>query len=122
MEKIEILEKTVASLVSEMNTLKESVASGFKKVESNFEKVEDNFKNLSKKVDELSSGVDQLRSGLGQLSSGVDDLSSGTTNNFGKVDVKLDSLADEIKKIGEVTRYESEYENLSSIEKQKRAN
>jgi archaellum component FlaC len=89
MEKLEILEKTVASLLSEITSLKESVASGFKKVESNFE-------NLSKKVD---------------------DLSSGTTHSLGRVDVKLDSLSDEIKKIGAVTRYESEYENLSSIEK-----
>ncbi len=96
--KIETLEKSVAILAKEVTSISELLGAGFKKVESNFDSIKKEIYSLHSKVDILNKKVDNLE--------------GNTTDGFGDVGLKLETLSEEISKIGIITKYDEEYKNL----------
>lgn len=102
-KRLETVEKSIGLLRNELGDLKKLVSTGFTKIDGNFSSIQNELKLLNGKYDKLNQKID--------------DLSSGTDHSFGKVDIKLDSLSDEIKKIADVTRYDEQFNNLNTIER-----
>jgi len=86
-ERIASLEVSITNLTNELKALKDSIGSGFGKVEGNFE----------------------------VISQKIDDLGGSTDKNFKGVNSQLQTLQEEISKIGTVTQYGEQYNNLTAI-------
>lgn len=101
MEKIEVIENNLSVLAKEIVELRTLIGTGFTKVSNNFDSIKKEIDSLHNKIDILNKKVDALE---------------GSTNDgFGEVGLKLENLADEISKIGEVTSYDEQYQNLRRI-------
>ena len=100
-EKIETLEASITEISKELKAIIDTISSGFKKVDSNFESVKKEIDSLHKKVDGLTKKVESLE--------------GDTNEGFGTVGIKLENLSEEISKIGLVTRYKDQLDNLSGI-------
>ncbi len=100
-KRLELLEGNLVQLTKEIGDLKDLIGSGFLKVTNNFDTVKKEIDSLHKKVDFLHKKVDALE--------------GSTTDGFDGVGVKLDSLSDEISKIGIITKYTEEYNNLKGL-------
>ena len=101
MEKIDSLENNVSILAKEMVELRALIGTGFTKVSNNFDSIKKEIDSLHNKIDILNKKVDALE---------------GSTNDgFGEVGLKLENLAEEISKIGEVTSYDEQYQNLKKL-------
>jgi len=100
-ERISQLEKLAGTLNQELTNIKELLAHSLTKVDSNFNSIIGQLITLNKKVDFLTKKVDLLE---------------GTTNDgLGDVGVKLENLTEEISKIGVVTQYTEQFENLKGF-------
>lgn len=102
-QKIEILEKSVTALTTELLELKELLGKGFKKVDNNFDSIKKEIDSLHVKVDILNKKVDALE--------------GSTTDGFGEVGLKLENLTEEITKIGQVTNYDEAFKNMQGLNK-----
>lgn len=87
--------------VAEIQRLKDLLASGFAKADSNFESIKHELSVLHKKVDFLSKKVDLLE--------------STTDEGLEDVGIKLENLTEEITKIGVVTKYDDQFQNLKGF-------
>ena len=83
---------------SELHMLKEFIASGFKKVDHNFVV-------LKKEIDDINKQLDVINKK-------IEALGNSTSEGLEDVGVKIESLTEEIGKIGAVTKYDQEYKNL----------
>ena len=100
-ERLSQLENTISVLHSEVTDMRELLGSGFKKVETNFESLKNQVNNLNVSVKVLNVRVEALK---------------GTTNEgFEDVGVKIETLTEEISKIGTVTKYDEYFKNLKDI-------
>ncbi len=95
------LDAKVSALQSEFASLKELIATGFQKAENNFSA--------------LKQDVDVTHKKLEALTKAVEELGNNTTVGLDDVGVKIESLTEEIQKIGTVTDYSAQFDNLKSI-------
>ncbi len=100
-QRIGNIEKIITMLSTDLKSISESMSAGFQKVQNNFEIMKKEVDTIHKKLDNLTKKVEFLE---------------GSTNDgFDGVGVKLESLSEEIAKIGTVTKYEEEYLNLKGL-------
>lgn len=104
-ERLTKLEKTVSLLVELAQSSHITVKAVAVKVDENFSKVEERFD----KVDANTLKIDDR---LSKVEASLNILAADTSSNFIGVDVKLDSIAEELSKINTTTRYEEEFQNL----------
>lgn len=102
-EKVDHLEQQLATVVKEIGGVGEAISAGFTKVDTNFSTLKIQIETLQKKVDAMVKEIEQLK---GETSEGFDD-----------VGIKIESLTDEIIKIGKVTDYEDQFRNLQGLSK-----
>ena len=104
-ERLDKLEKRVSLLLELAQSSHIAVKAVAVKVDENFTKVEERFD----KVDENISRIDDR---LSNVEASLNILAADTSSNFVGVDVKLDSIAEELFKINTTTGYEEEFQNL----------
>lgn len=107
-EKIQSIETKISVLNDEINNLSKHIVAGFTKVENNFEIIRKELNQLNSKNDSIGSAVDEIKNSL-------QSLEGATNEGFGTVEFKLETLTDEISKIGAVTNYDQHYSNLKII-------
>lgn len=81
------LEETISALLQHIKDVNHSITSGFEKVDKNFDKVNDK----------------------------IDALRGRSTSSIETVELKLDDLTSEIKKINEVSGYDDLYANNKGL-------
>lgn len=100
-EKITSLEQNVITVSKELVALKELIATVLTKVDTNFGVVEKKLSTLEKKINELNFKIDNL--------------DVNTVSGFNEVGNKIESLTEEITKIGTVTGYDEMYKNQKGL-------
>jgi archaellum component FlaC len=100
-EKINQLEANLSTLSIELIEIKNLIGAGFKKVDANFDSIKNEIGSLNSKIEILTKKVNSLE--------------GNTIDGFDGVGLKLESLSDEIAKIGIVTKYDEEINNLRAI-------
>lgn len=86
-----------------IQVIHQSIGNGFDKSDKNFDKITNSFK--------------LLQADLVIINAKIDKLDGNTSKNLKKVDVKLDNLKSEIKKISSVTGYDGIFQNMTVIKK-----
>ncbi len=100
-ERIIKMERLIVALSCELKSLGEVISHGFVKANSNFESIEREVGSIRRELERLNCKVDQLK---------------GETNDgFGVVGMKLETLTEEITKIGKVTGYEDAIKNAEGL-------
>jgi len=102
-KRIAKLEKTISTLTAYVVGNNNAISEGLSKVNSNFEKITTHLKKIDAELKIINAKVDSLDGNTGK--------------NFNKVEVKLDDLKSEIKKIGNVTGYDDLLNNLKIVNK-----
>lgn len=100
-DKLAQLEQSVKALNTELKELGEAISQGFSKTNSNFDNVSKQLLNLRQQLDLANKSIDYLK--------------GETSEGFNEVGVKLETLTDEINKIGKVTGYDGMLENLKGF-------
>ncbi len=77
------------------------------------------FEILEKKIDNLTEqvakGFEAVASDLKAIETKIEKLKGGSSSTLGTVDSKLAEVITEIKKIGVVTRYEEQHQDLNKF-------
>lgn len=95
------LEQKVIALTTELNSLRVLISAGLQKVENNFEILHNDTRLIHKRLEVLTKEVENL--------------GSSTNDGFDDVGTKIESLTEEISKIGEVTSYKDQFKNMKGI-------
>jgi prophage DNA circulation protein len=119
-ERLKVLEDNLSTVSVELVALKSLIASSFMKVEANFSVVsrnlaviEKNIKTLNFKVDNL----DNIEKSIKTLNFKLDNLDTSTSSGLSEVGTKIESLTEEIIKIGAVTKYDEMFKNQQGLSK-----
>ncbi len=107
-ERFNTLAAEVATLKDTLSDMRTLILSGLQKVEGNFNVLKNDTAGIHKKIDALTRGVDTM-------SSRVEALDSSTSTGFDDVGGKIVSLSEEISKIGAVTGYAGQYDNMKGL-------
>lgn len=107
-EKIQSIEAKLSILNEEINALSKHILTGFTKVENNFETIRKELNQLNSRYDNIGSSVDEIKKTL-------QSLEGATNEGFVTVEFKLETLTDEISKIGAVTNYDDHFTNMKAI-------
>src|SRR3979409_905933 len=100
-ERVQAIETVISTLATELKTLSNAVSTGFTKVNGNFESVSRSLKHVHDQMEQLTKKVNSLK--------------GDTNDGFQDVGMKLETLTEEIAKIGTVTNYVEHYSNLKAI-------
>ena len=95
------LETKLNTVFSELSTLRELMKAGFQKVENNFDAVKKDLESVHKKIELLTKRVEAL--------------DTSTSDGFSGVGMKIESLTEEIARIGAVTSYEEQFRNMEGL-------
>lgn len=66
-------------------------------------------------LEEISKQINKIEEDIALIKTKVDHLDGTTSKSFGKVENKLEELKTELKKINQVTGYEDQVRNQSSL-------
>ena len=94
-------ENKLSMLSTELSTLRDLIKGGFQKVENNFDVVKKDVESIHKKIEALTKRVEAL--------------DTTTSDGLSDVGMKIESLTDEITKIGAVTSYDELYKNMEGF-------
>jgi len=108
-------EAKLGALSSDLSTLKDLIKAGFQKVENNFEVVKKDVELTHKKIEGLTQRIESLEKRVEYLSKNLESLDVTTSDGFTDVGMKIESLTDEIVKIGAVTSYDQQYKNMQGL-------
>lgn len=100
-QRIKEIESKLEGFSGEIRSLGEIISAGFTKVNHNFDAVSKHIKTLSTQCEMLNTKLDQLK--------------GDTTDGLEDVGTKLESLTEEIKKIGAVAGYDQQMTNLKGL-------
>ena len=100
-DRLKSLDSTLATVSQKLVSLKALIASSFTKVETNFSIVSRNLVTIEKTLKELKFKVDNL--------------DTTTSSGLNEVGTKIESLTEEIGKIGAVTQYDEMYKNQQGL-------
>jgi archaellum component FlaC len=100
-ERIKTLESNLSSVSQELIDLKNLIVASFKKVDANFGIIGKNLSAIEKKINELKFKVDSL--------------DTTTSTGLNEVGTKIESLTEEITKIGAVTKYDEMFKNQKGL-------
>ena len=104
-KRIAKLESTIALLIDYVQQVNKTISGGLNKSDKNFDKITINLK--------------RVQGDLAIINAKIDKLEGHTSNSLKKVDVKLDDLKTEIKKINSVTGYDDLFQNLKVVSSKK---
>lgn len=90
------LEGTISTLLQRIKDVNDSITSGFEKVDKNFEALNNDIKNIKEDIKAIRGS---------------------STATLETVEVKLEDLTSEIKKINDVSSYEEIYSNMKIVGK-----
>ena len=102
------LEKSVQMLVGLVQNTHETLKEIVLKVDENFAKIEERFAKMDERFAKIEDRLTRIENNLNILT-------KDTSSNFGSVEVKLDSITEELSKINATTGYEEEYKNLKIV-------
>ena len=99
--RVQVLEESIRTVLQYITEGNQSISDGFKKSDSNFDKITNHFGRIEADIKIINAKIDKLY--------------GNTSDNFVKVDGKLDDLKTEVQNIGRVTGYEDMISNLKVI-------
>lgn len=100
-QRIKEIETKLDSFSVEIRSLGEIISKSFSKVDHNFDAISKQIKGLFTQCEVLNIKLDELK--------------GETTDGLGDVGTKLENLTEEIKKIGAVTGYDQQFENMQGF-------
>lgn len=100
-KRITSLEESVSILLQHIKDVNLAIVTGFEKVDKNFEAIKEDIKSIRNNVSDISGNVKDIRG-----------KSKATLET---VEISLDNLTTEIKKINEVSGYEDIYANNKGL-------
>ena len=116
------LETKLNTVFSELSTLRELMKAGFQKVENNFESVKKDLESVHKKIESahkkielVDKKVELVHKKIELLTTRVEALDTSTSDGFTGVGMKIESLTEEIAKIGAITGYDEQFRNMEGL-------